>query len=276
MPEPPKLKAAVVGDPVAHSLSPSLFRHWAKARGLAVEYEALKVTHAAFRETLSYARAEGVWAGWSVTLPHKELAAQLCDELDASAELAGAVNAVQFHDGLAVGHNTDGQGFLDALAAAGCVPFGARAVVLGAGGAAAGVVAALRRAGAAEVLVLNRTPERAGRLARRFGLAYGGLDAAPKLVPTADLVVNATAAGLEGASPLPEGTRFREGAWAMDLLYRPKQTPFLAQARAAGARPVAGLGMLVGQAALAWRLFFGDRLTAEQVRAGEAYLEGLL
>lgn len=270
------LKAAVVGDPVAHSLSPRLFSHWAEAKGRALEYEALRVTPADFRETFSYARSEGVWAGWSVTLPHKELTAKLCDELDASAQQPGAVNALLFRDSRAIGYNTDAQGFLDSLKAARAEPFGARCLVLGAGGAAAGVVAALRRSGAAEVTVLNRTPERAASLARRFGLAYGGLDLAAGAVAAADLVVNATAAGLTGGSPLPAGARFREGAWAVDLVYRPKETPFMAQARAAGARPLGGLGMLVRQAALAWKLFFGDALAEDEIVAGEMFLEGLL
>ena len=125
-------------------------------------------------------------------------------------------------------------------------------------------------------MVLNRTPERAAGLAKRFGLAYGGLDGAAGIVSGMDLVVNATAAGLEGASPLPEGTRFKEGAWAVDLLYRPKETPFMAQARAAGARPLGGLGMLVRQGARAWKLFFGDALKDDEVRGGETYLGGLL
>lgn len=270
------LKAAVVGDPVSHSLSPRLFAHWAKPRGRALEYEALKVTHAAFRETLTYARSEGVWVGWNVTLPHKELAAKMADELDDSAGQPGAANVLIFRDGRAIGYNTDAQGFLDSLAAAGAEPFGARAVVLGAGGAAAGVVTALRRAGAAEVMVLNRTPERGAALAKRFGLAYGGLEGAAGIVSGMDLVINATAAGLEGASPLPAGTCFKEGAWAVDLMYRPKETPFMAQARAAGARPLGGLGMLVRQGALAWKLFFGDSLTLGEVRDGETYLGGLL
>ncbi|TBR26230.1 shikimate dehydrogenase [bacterium] len=271
-----QLKAAVVGDPVAHSLSPRLFAFWSKARGRDLEYEALKVTHAAFRETFTYARSESVWVGWNVTLPHKELAAQLSDELDASAEQPGAANVLLFRDGRAIGYNTDAQGFLDSLTAAGCEPFGTRCVVLGAGGAAAGVVAALRRSGAADVMVLNRTPERAASLAKRFGLAYGGLEGAAGVIAGADLVVNATAAGLGGGSPLPDGARFREGAWAVDLLYRPQETPFMAQARAAGARPLGGLGMLVRQGAAAWKLFFGDALGEPEIRAGEAHLEGLL
>ncbi len=270
------LRAAVVGDPVAHSLSPRLFGRWAEGRGRALAYEALRIPPSEFRGELARARNEGVWLGWSVTLPHKEAAASLADEVDPSAEQPGSANVLLFRDGRAIAHNTDGQGFLDSLSAAGAEPFGLRAVVVGAGGAAAGVVAALRRAGAAEVVVLNRTPARAAALAKRFGLAYAGLDAAAGFVGTADLVVNATAAGLSGGSPLPPGTPFRAGAWAVDLLYRPKETPFMAAARAAGARPLGGLGMLVRQGALAWRLFFGDVLREDEVRSGEAYLEGLL
>lgn len=271
-----RLKAAVVGDPVSHSLSPRMFARWAKARGKDLEYEALRVTHAAFRETLSYARAGGPWLGWSVTVPHKLLAAELADEADPSVEQPGAANVLVFRDGRAVAHNTDAQGFLDALVAAGCAPFGARAVVLGAGGAAAAVVAGLRRAGAAEVLVLNRDLARGAALARRFGLAYGGLDSAPGLVASADLVVNATAAGLEGRSPLPAGTRFKPGAWAVDLYYRPRETAFMAEARCGGARAVGGLGMLVRQGALAWKLFVGETLPEDEVAAAEKDLEAAL
>lgn len=271
-----KLKAAVVGDPVSHSLSPRMFARWAKGRGKDLEYEALRVTHAAFRETLSYARSEGPWLGWSVTVPHKGLAAELADEADASVEQPGAANVLVFREGRAVAYNTDAQGFLDALKAVGCDPFGARAVVFGAGGAAAAVIAALRRSGAAEVQVLNRSLERGAALARRFGLPYGAPDSSPGVVASADLVVNATAAGLEGKSPLPPGARFKPGCRAVDLFYRPLETPFMAQARAGGATAVGGLGMLVRQGALAWKLFFGETLTEDEVLAAEKDLEAVL
>ncbi|MDE2291904.1 MAG: shikimate dehydrogenase, partial [Elusimicrobia bacterium] len=110
-------------------------------------------------------------------------------------------------------------------------------------------------------------------LAGRFGLAWGGLAEAAEAIPLAGLVVNATAAGLSGASPLPPQARFRPGAWAYDLVYRPRETPFMAQARAGGARPVGGLGMLVRQAARTWTLFFGETLPEASVAAAERALE---
>ncbi|MBI3299623.1 MAG: shikimate dehydrogenase [Elusimicrobia bacterium] len=269
------LRAAVVGDPVAHSLSPRLFGLWAKARGRELAYEPLKVTAAAFSETLSYARADGPWLGWNVTAPHKERAAQLADECDPSVDQPGAANVLLFVDGRVLAHNTDVQGFLDSLAAAGAPSFGIRAAVLGAGGAAAAAVAALRRAGAAEVAVYNRGAERAQALSRRFGVSAGTLSDAAAELSAFDLIVNATSAGFAETSPLRAGTAFRPDSWAVDLGYRPKETPFLAQARAGGARTLGGLGMLVRQAALTWRLFFGETLPEDAVAAALADLEAV-
>lgn len=269
-------RAAVVGDPVGHSLSPRLFAFWAAWRERPLAYEALRLSTDEFPAALKAARGDGGWIGWSVTVPHKARALELADASDPSTSQPGAANVLLFRAGEAVAFNTDAAGFMAALESAGAPSFGARAVVLGAGGAAGAVVAALRRAGAAEVCVFNRGRARAEALAARFGARAGGLEESAEALAAADLVVNATSAGLSGVSPLPEGARLKAGAWAMDLTYRPRETPFLAQARAAGARPLGGLTMLVRQAALTWRLFYGETLPEDVVAAGERELEGAL
>lgn len=270
------LRGAVVGDPVAHSLSPRLFTAWAKQRGRDFQYEALNVSAESFEETLLLSLAESSWLGWNVTAPHKEQALALADELDGSVDQPGAANVLLFREGRAVAHNTDAQGFLDSMQAAGVSVFGARAVVLGAGGAAAAVLAGLRRAGVVEAAVYNREPGRAVELARRFGAVSGSLADAARALPECDLVVNATSAGFAGASPLPVGVRFRPGSWAVDLSYRPRETPFLIQAQAGGTRVLGGLGMLVRQAALTWKIFFGETLPEDAVAAAQHDLEAAL
>ena len=274
MPELPR--AAVVGDPVEHSLSPKLFALWAAWRERPLAYEALRLAVSEFPAALKAARSDVGWVGWNVTVPHKERALELADVRDPSTAQPGAANVLLFRSGEAVAFNTDAAGFMAALDAAGAPTFGARAVVLGAGGAAGAVLAALRRGGAAEVAVFNRSRARAEALAARFGVKAGTLEEAAEDLAAADLVVNATSAGLSGASPLPAGTRLKPGAWAMDLMYRPRETPFMAQAREAGARPLGGLGMLVRQAALTWWLFYGETLPEDVVAAAQKELEGVL
>ncbi|MFH1725899.1 MAG: shikimate dehydrogenase, partial [Elusimicrobiota bacterium] len=145
------------------------------------------------------------------------------------------------------------------------------------GGAARAVCAALARAGAGEVDVLNRTPAKAEALAARFGARAGSLEAAAALVSAADLVVNATSVGLDGTgSPLPPGQRFKAGAWAYDLVYRPAETPFLRAAREGGAGALGGMGMLVAQAAATWRIWFGEIVPAVTADLVEKELEGKL
>ena len=272
------LKAAVVGWPISHSLSPKIFSAFARSAQMPLQYAALEIEPGEFAGALRKACADG-WVGWNVTLPHKLAARALSDRLDKSAREAGAVNVIRFQDGKRIGYNTDADGFLAPLKKRGFVSRGKRAVVLGAGGAARAVCAALRREKVADLRILNRTPEKA----RELALAFGG-DAAQWTreelliaIGRADLVVNATSLGLEGeGSPIHGGAKFKPGALAYDLIYNPRETPFLLAAKTSGAQTLGGLGMLVAQAAATWKIWFKKDLPIAAVENAEAALQEIL
>jgi len=246
---------AVVGNPVAHSKSPRIHAEFARATGQAMSYEAIEAPLGGFGAVVAAFRASG-GKGLNVTLPFKEQAFALCTEVSERARMARAVNTLMFTEGL-FGDNTDGIGLVRDLAGNLQVdPKGKRVLLMGAGGAAQGVVAAFLAAGATELVIANRDVGRAQALAERFpGLKASGYGA---LATGFDIVVNATSAGLQGAAPpLPAGV-LGPGVLAYEMVYG-RDTPFLAAARAAGARACDGLGMLVEQAAESFFLWRGVR-----------------
>jgi shikimate dehydrogenase len=237
--------------------------HNAAFRALELDwvYVAFDVAPGRVASALNSAEALGI-EGLSVTIPHKETVASVLDKLSPLATALGAVNTVvREPDGSLRGENTDGPGFLRALEHdEGFDPAAKRCVVIGAGGAARAVVKSLADAGAAEVVVVNRTPERAeavAALAGRCGRVGAAAEAA-----AADLVVNATPIGMAGTGteaevpldPTPLGT----GQLVVDLVPNPPITRLVEEARAQGAVAVNGLGMLVHQAALAFRMWTGE------------------
>jgi shikimate dehydrogenase len=246
----------VIGYPVRHSLSPLLHNTAFAALGLNWTSVAFEVAPGQTGPALDGMRALGL-AGLSVTMPHKAEAAVRVDECSAVATKLGAVNCVINRDGTLRGENTDGAGFLASLArAAGFDPAGKRCLVIGAGGAARAVVLALADEGAT-VTVINRTPARAQEVAALAGAAARDVPPAE-----ADLVVNATPVGMEGASAgggdwLVPPAILHPGQLVVDLVYAPRPTRWLAAAAAAGARTVDGLGMLVHQAAAQLELWTG-------------------
>lgn len=254
--------AAVVGSPVRHSLSPTLLNAAFAATGLDWTYTAFEVAEGDFPRALDGMRSLGV-AGLSVTMPHKAAAAAAADELTPAAARLGAVNCLVPDGDRMVGHNTDGGGFLDGLAHdAGITVEGRRVVVVGAGGAARAVVEACGAAGATDIVVVNRTIGRAGSAAELAG-AVGRVvppAAAAQAVADADLVVNATPVGMSGAAaegmPIDPNV-FRVGQVAVDLIYHPLETPWLAALRRQGIEAHGGLSMLLFQAARAFSLWTG-------------------
>ncbi len=243
----------VIGDPVDHSLSPLLHNTAFAHLGIDWVSVGFRVRAGETAAALSGARALGV-VGLSVTMPHKGEAARLVTDRSSLAERLGAVNCVVDTGSGWRGENTDGAGFLAALGHRdGFEPRGLRCLVVGAGGAARAVIAALADAGAAEVVVVNRTPERA---VAALGLAGPvGRAGEPSDARSADLVVNATPMGMAGtdhddAQPWPiDPTLIGAGQRAVDLIYHPSETPWMAAVRARGATVDNGLGMLVHQAA---------------------------
>ena len=267
--------AALVGHPVEHSLSPLIYRTLGFALDKHIYYRALDVRERKLEPTLRIAR-EHSWLGWNVTLPYKVRVMELLDEVDASAEEAGAANLIRFRDGRATGYNTDIEGFLAPLAARGLALKGKAALVLGAGGAARAVGAALARAGIGDLVFLNRTPEKGAAVAALFGGRAGALEESTltREVGRADIIVQATSLGLDGAaSPLPGVIRSKPGALAYDLVYRPRETPFLKTAAAGGAETVGGLEMLLAQAAAAWKIWFSEAVPDEAAARVKQQLE---
>jgi shikimate dehydrogenase len=256
---------AVIGNPVAHSKSPQIHAAFARATGQDIEYGRIEAPLERFAQSVERFRAAG-GKGLNVTVPFKQEAFRLCGRLSERARIAQAVNTLVLESGF--GDNTDGVGLVRDLSQNLQYPF-RNVLVLGAGGAAQGVVGALLEAGVARLVIANRTVSKARALAERFpGAAGCGYDAIP--AGGFDLIINATSAGLAGeAPPLPDGM-LGGGTLAYDLVYG-RETPFLAAARRAGARTSDGLGMLVEQAA---ESFFVWRGVRPQTRSVLAVLRG--
>ena len=257
----------MIGSPVRHSLSPAIHNAAFRSLGLDWAYLAFEVPPAAVGGALAGVRALGL-EGLSVTMPHKETVAAGVDRLSPVAEALGAVNTVVRRSGaVLVGENTDGLGFVDALRSDhGLDPAGRRCLVVGAGGAGRAVVLALAQAGAAEVVVVNRTPARAeAAVALAPGVARMG---EPSDASSCHLVVNATPLGMAGLHLAATGevvprlpldpAHLGPGQLVVDLVYHPAITPLMEAARARGAAAGNGLGPLIHQAAHAFRLWTGE------------------
>jgi shikimate dehydrogenase len=257
-------RLGVLGWPVAHSRSPAMHNAAFVALGMDEwRYQLLPVPPERFAETVRALGSAG-FAGANVTIPHKHAALGLADTTGEAARAIGAANTLTFApDGTIAAENTDAPGFLAAL---GVPPQGMSALVLGAGGAARAVVWALREAGAREVSVWNRTPERAAALARDLGAR-----AVPHPQP-ADLLVNCTSVGLEPEpAPLQQSATEPQGlnlltltfdqvgnyAHVVDLVYRSSSTPLLGAAHTHGAHTVDGLEVLLAQGVLSFQLWTG-------------------
>ncbi|MFH0934647.1 MAG: shikimate dehydrogenase [Pseudomonadota bacterium] len=250
-------KYAVLGNPISHSKSPLIHTLFAEQTGQDMSYEAIEVPLDGFAATVRRLRDEG-YKGCNVTVPFKFEAYELCDELAPRAQDAKAVNTLLFRDGRVLGTNTDGSGLLnDIQNNLGFKLMWKDVLLLGAGGAAAGVLWPLFNAGVG-IDIANRTLDKAQALAEEFKEA--GTVRARSYADLAgrqyDLVINATSSGLKDElPPLPQGL-FKPGALAYDMMYG-RETPFMAFARRQGASHISdGLGMLVEQAAEAffiWR-----------------------
>jgi len=247
----------VIGDPVGHSLSPLIHNTAFGALQLDWVSVGFAVPAGAAAGAVAGMRALKL-GGLSVTMPHKRAVADVVDACTPVAATLGAVNCLRWEGDRLVGDNTDGEGFVSGLGrGAGIDPEGLHCMVVGAGGAARAVILALAQAGAAEVVVVNRTVERAAAAAALAG--ERGRVGVAEDAAQADLVVEATPAGMEGSTavPLVAGAALGRGQVAADLVYHPAVTPWLAAARDNGATAVGGLGMLVHQAAAQLRAWTG-------------------
>jgi shikimate dehydrogenase len=249
--------AGIAGWPVTYSRSPRLHGFWLQRHDIDGTYIPLPIREGQFTTAMRGLLAAG-FAGANVTIPHKLAAFAICDTVDASARRAGAVNTLVFQDGRIAGSNTDGYGFIANLRAHGIDPAAAPALLLGAGGSARAVAAALQDAGA-PVTVANRTRARAEELARDLpGLRIADWDDRVAALADHALVVNATPLGMVGHDPLDlDLTRAPASLVVADNVYIPLETPLLSAARARGLRTVDGIGMLLHQAVPGFRAWFG-------------------
>jgi shikimate dehydrogenase len=273
------LLAGIMGWPVMHSRSPLLHGYWMRERGLAGAYVPLAIPPAGLSAALRALHPLG-FAGCNLTIPHKRAALAIVDEVDDVARAFGAINCVTVRpDGSLSGSNTDGYGFIESVkqdvptwqADAGPV------VVIGAGGGSRAVCYGLLREGTREIRLVNRSLATARELAAEFGarIAPVAWEHRHEALDGAAMVINTTSQGMVGQPPLDlRLDHLAATALAVDIIYTPLETPFLAEARARGARTVNGLGMLLHQARPAWQAWFGiePRVTPEL----RAYIEASL
>lgn len=262
----PSRHFAVIGNPVAHSKSPEIHSAFGRQCDIALDYQRIQVASGGFAQALSHFAACG-GAGLNITLPFKVAAWQVCqrngNRLSPRAERAEAVNTIAFmQDRSLFGDNTDGVGMVRDIAHNLCCPMtGKRVLVIGAGGAVRGVLGSILETNPAHLLVVNRTAAKATLLAQRFQAAGdnhiegGGLYLANSHF---DVVINGTAASVDGNRPDISGDCFNQHTLAYDMMYGEQPTLFMQWALAQGAgRASDGLGMLVEQAAESFRLWHG-------------------
>ena len=248
--------AEVIGDPIAQSKSPLIHRFWLDALGIAGDYRKTRVEPAGLAGFFADRAADPEWRGCNVTVPHKIAALDHIDDRGDVRTSIGAINTVfRGEDGTLVGTNTDAAGFyvpLDGLDLA-----GKPVTVVGAGGAARAILFALTRMEVGPVTILARNPLKGAALLAAFGLKGRALPIGPAAPPSA-LLVNASSLGMIGQPPLDlDLGGLPDDAVVYDIVYAPLETPLLAAARARGLDTIDGLEMLVGQAAVAFELFFG-------------------
>ncbi len=255
------IKAGVIGYPIKHSKSPIIHNHWIAQYGLKGEYGAVEIAPDKLKEGMQRLIDDG-YAGFNVTIPHKQAIFDLCGSVDATAQTIGAVNTVVIKNGELHGTNTDSFGFIENVHRG---SFGADfthhpAVVLGAGGAARAVVHALIEAGAQQLIICNRTADKAKDVAEMNIDIVRVADwrERAKILRDAGLLVNTTSLGMTGKEPLDiDLSLLPVEAVVNDIVYAPLMTDLLVQAQARGNQIVTGIGMLLHQARPAFERWFG-------------------
>ncbi len=261
-------RLGIIGYPIGHSISPIFQQAGLDHLGIDATYEKWEVTPEGVGDFVAGLRAPGT-LGINITVPHKQAVIPFLDEVDEWATAAGAVNTIVNHDGHLTGHNTDGPGFLRALLVeTGYDPSRTRALILGAGGAARGILLALIRGGVDSLVIANRTLERAETLAQLSSdngvgseaISLSG-DAVTEAAASANLIVNCTTMGMshgpdEHGSPI-SAAQIPATAIVNDVVYTPLLTPILKEAAAAGATALGGLHMLVYQGVLSFQMWTG-------------------
>ena len=248
--------AEVIGDPIAHSKSPALHKFWLQSLEIDADFKRTQVRPEGLADHVERRRADSTWRGCNVTIPHKlTIMDHVADPGDVRGTIGAMNTVIRNPDGSVIGTNTDAAGFFAPIA-----DFALKAMsvaVVGTGGAAHAVLFALAKAAVGPVTLFARDPVKGAALLARFGL-WGRVLPLGASVPPVALLVNATPLGMTGQAPLTlDLTGLPDDAVVYDIVYAPLVTPLLAAAQARGLATVDGLEMLIGQAAVAFELFFG-------------------
>lgn len=254
------IKAGVIGHPITHSKSPLIHGYWISKQGLLGSYDAIDISPAQLETGVRKLITQG-YRGFNVTLPHKQEMLKLCDDVDETARSIGAVNMVSIYNGKLKGFNTDAFGYIENLKAHNAsIDKNKPAIVLGAGGAARAIVYGLLQEGFQNIIVTNRTLEKAIEIAAMDGKNVKACpwDEREMALSDAGLLVNTTALGMTGKEKLLIGlTRLPQEAVVSDIVYAPLMTDLLLQAKERGNTVVTGIGMLLHQARPAFATWFG-------------------
>lgn len=260
-------KAAVLGFPIHHSLSPKLHGFWIEQYQLDATYEAIEVKPGTLKATFERLKKEG-YSGWNITVPHKEEALTLVDEVGEVAKAIGAINTVVVENGKLKGFNTDAGGFVENIISSAHQNFkGKHVMVLGAGGAARAIISGVMSYGASSVTITNRTIDKANALQKNFNALAERLGMEIKVVAWdekemalkgKDVLVNTTSLGMQGQPPLEINLeQLPKAALVNDIVYKPLETDLIKAAKAHGNTVIDGIGMLIWQAVPAFEWFFG-------------------
>ena len=257
------MKAAVVGNPVDHSLSPDIHNFWLNEAGLKGVYTKKTVRDENLTDFITNAAKEG-FSGLNITVPHKEKALKACDVLSATAKELGAVNLITFKNGIIFGDNTDGQGFIESIKEKlPNISFEKNSfAILGAGGAAKGIIHALHKNNAKKITIINRNYKKAKDLANKYKETAVPFDLKDikKGLNGASFLINTTTMGMRGgpASINIDFLSFPEILCFTDIVYNPKTTNLMKSATKSGVKVIGGIGMLVNQAVPAFQAFYGE------------------
>ena len=265
---------AIIGDPVEHSLSPIIHNAAFKELGLNLVYVTFTVTTRELQTAILGAKSLGLW-GLNVTMPHKNAIMNYLDEVDATAKSIGAVNTVLNNNGRLIGYNTDGNGAMIALQENGVYLKEKKLVLIGAGGTAK-AIAYQAAQDVEELVILNRTPEKAKKLAEMLQKSFGkkvkgaalSSEVLEEELETTDILVNATSVGMDpdvNSSPVPLSL-LRRDLCVMDIVYNPLETRLAADAKSVGAKVVSGIEMLIYQGAVAFEIWTNCPAPTEVMR----------
>lgn len=259
----------IIGYPLKHTLSPAMHNAAFEALHLNMIYLPLPINPDGFETAVKGILSLDNLAGLNVTMPYKEMVIDLLDEVSLEAATLGAVNTICRNKDKWIGHNTDGEGYINSLKNMGIDIAGQNVVILGAGGACRAVAFSLVRSGIVSLVLVNRTVERAVTLAGEIKKLIGGINITalgledarvPEYINQAHLLINATSLGMKPDDPLPiNPALIHSGLIVSDLIYNPRETGLLKEARARGAKTVEGMGMFVHQGALAFELWTGQK-----------------